>query len=148
MGRVGALLAAVSAAFLLAAGNASADVQPNDPSWGSDWAQHQLRMPAVWGLTTGSPSIVVATVDSGVDPSVPDLRGQLVPGWDFIQNDAVPRDTVGHGTHLASIIAGIGNDGAGMAGYCWRCKLMPVRVTADGTAGPDMIARGINWAVD
>jgi subtilisin family serine protease len=141
--------AAALIALVVAIGQASAaDLKPNDPTWGSDWAQHLLNMPALWGQTTGSSQIVIATVDSGVDPSVPDLKGQLVPGWDFFNNDAIPRDTDGHGTQLASVLVGRGNDGAGMAGYCWDCKLMPVRVSSGGSTGQGMIAQGIRWAVD
>ncbi len=147
--RLGLALAAALVAAVVSVGSASAaDLKPNDPSWGSEWAQHLLNMPALWGRTTGSPEIVIATVDSGVDPTVPDLKGQLVPGWDFIQNDATPRDTDSHGTQLASVIVGRGNNGIGMAGYCWDCKLMPVRVSAGGATSQSMIGQGIRWAVD
>jgi hypothetical protein len=70
-----------------------------------------------------------------------------VPGWDFVMNDAVPRDTQGHGTHLASALVARGNNGSGSAGLCWFCKLMPVRVSPDGKATGPQIAQGINWAV-
>ena len=126
----------------------AAPIEPNDPYWRQSWSQYVLRMPVVWGRTTGSPDVVIATVDSGVDPSIPDLQGQLIPGWDFVQGDAVPRDTVGHGTHVASVIAGRGNNGIGLAGYCWGCRLMPVRITPDGTATGPQIAQGVYWAVD
>ncbi len=105
-------------------------------------------MPEVWARSTGSPNVVIATVDTGVDPSLADIRGSLVPGWDFIQNDAVPRDTVGHGTHVASVIAAQGNNGIGIAGYCWGCRIMPVRITANGSATGPQIAQGVYWAVD
>jgi subtilisin family serine protease len=123
-------------------------LEPNDPYWRQSWSQAVLHMPEVWARTTGSPDIVIATVDTGVDPTIADLQGALVPGWDFIQNDAVPRDTVGHGTHVASVIAARGNNGIGLAGYCWDCRIMPVRVTADGSATGPQISQGIYWAVD
>lgn len=105
-------------------------------------------MPEVWARSTGSPDVVIAMVDTGVDPSVADLQGALVPGWDFIHNDAVPRDTFGHGTHVASVIAARGNNGIGIAGYCWGCRIMPVRITANGAATGPQIAQGVYWAVD
>ena len=125
-----------------------ATLQPNDPYWRQSWSQAVLRMPEVWARSTGSPDVVIAMVDSGVNPAVADLAGALVPGWDFTRNDAVPRDAIGHGTQVASVIAARGNNGIGIAGYCWGCRLMPVRVTADGTATGPQIARGIYWAVD
>ncbi len=142
-----AVLVAIGLSVLATAAGA-ATVEPNDPYWRQSWSQVNLRMPEVWARTTGSADVVIATVDTGVDPSVADLQGQLVPGWDFLRNDAVPRDTVGHGTHVASVIASRGNNGIGIAGYCWGCRIMPVRITADGNAGGPQIAQGIYWAVD
>ena len=123
-------------------------LEPNDPYWMRSWSQVMLHMPEVWQRTTGSSNVVIATVDTGVDPSIDDLKGQLVPGWDFVANDSVPRDTVGHGTHIASVLAAAGNNGIGTAGYCWGCRIMPVRITSDGKATGKQIAQGVYWAVD
>jgi subtilisin family serine protease len=140
-------IAAVAVTVLVVAGSAPAATNPNDPTWGQEWALHLLRMPEVWDLTTGRPDIIISTVDTGVDPRIDDIRDNLVPGWDFVANDAVPRDTQGHGTHVASALVARGNNGNGIAGFCWQCKLMPVRVSADGKATGSQIAQGINWAV-
>jgi hypothetical protein len=140
-------IAAVVATALVVAGAAPAATNPNEPVWGQEWALHLLRMPDVWDLTTGNPSVIISTVDTGVDPRIDDIRENLVPGWDFVMNDAVPRDTQGHGTHLASALVARGNNGSGSAGLCWFCKLMPVRVSPDGKATGPQIAQGINWAV-
>lgn len=142
----GVLVAVLLAAAAQAA--SQAPLEPNDPYWRQSWSEYVLHMPEVWERTTGSPNVVIATVDTGVDPSVQDLQGQLVPGWDFVQNDAVPRDTVGHGTHVASVIAAKGNNGIGIAGYCWGCRIMPVRITGDGKATGPQMAEGVYWAVD
>jgi subtilisin family serine protease len=140
-------VAALLIASLAFAGAGRAATIPNEPVWGQEWALHKLQMPDVWDITTGSPDVVIATVDTGVNPAIGDLQGALVPGWDFIQDDAVPRDTQGHGTHLASALVARGNNGQGIAGLCWQCKLMPVRVSDDGSATGGEIAEGINWAV-
>ena len=98
--------------------------------------------------TTGDRRIVIAVLDTGVAP-IPELRAALVPGWDFVDGDATPQDTFGHGTWVASAIAAQGNNRRFGAGYCWGCGLMPVRVS-DGHVAADtaVIARAIRWAVD
>jgi subtilisin family serine protease len=141
------LLLAVLAACVLAEVGAAAPVQPNDPAWPDQWAQRQIGLPQVWETTTGDPTVVIATIDTGVN-AIPDLQDALVPGWDFVENDAEPQDTHGHGTRVASVIAARGNNQTGMAGHCWRCRIMPVRVTSGGAVRPERIATGIVWAVE
>jgi subtilisin family serine protease len=137
-----------AACCVLGAGvGAAAPVQPNDPAWPDQWAQRQIGLPQVWETTTGDPSVVIATIDTGVN-AIPDLADALVPGWDFVDNDAVAQDTHSHGTRVASVIAARGNNQIAMAGHCWRCKIMPIRVTAGGSVRPDRIATGIYYAVD
>jgi subtilisin family serine protease len=126
---------------------AAAPVQPNDPAWPDQWAQKLIRLPEVWNITTGDASIVIATIDTGANP-IPDLTDALVQGWDFVDNDPVPQDTNGHGTQVASVIAARGNNSLGIAGHCWQCKVMPVRVSAGGSVNPGLIASGIMYAVD
>jgi len=106
-------------------------------------------MPAAWDITTGDPSVVIGIVDTGSLTTVADLQGQLVPGWDFVTNSGAMQDTGGHGTLSATIAVGKGNNGQGVAGYCWRCKVMPVRVASSGSAfDSGLAALGIRWAVD
>ncbi len=145
--RMRPLLVFVLAALSLGLGGAGAAVQPNDPAWHEQLAERLIRLPEVWEITTGDPTIVVATVDTGVN-AIPELEGALVPGWDFVENDGEPQDTHGHGTRVATVIAARGNNQIGMAGYCWQCKIMPVRVSADGSASAGRIAEGINWATE
>jgi subtilisin family serine protease len=148
-GRMRRLLVPAIAALVLVLADtgAAAGLQPNDPAWPDEWAQRLIRLPDVWEITTGDPSIVIATIDTGVN-AVPDLEGALVPGWDFVENDDQPQDTQGHGTQVASVIAARGNNGIGMAGHCWQCRIMPVRVTAGGSVTPEQIAAGVTWAVE
>jgi subtilisin family serine protease len=106
-------------------------------------------MPLAWDITRGDPRVIIAVVDTGVLPTLADLQGALVPGWDFIANEATRRDPGGHGTLSATIAVGRGNNGKGVAGYCWRCRLMPVRVSSSGiTFDPVPTALGIRWAAD
>jgi subtilisin family serine protease len=126
---------------------AAADVQPNDPYWPVQRAAQKLRLPVVWEETTGDPNVVIGLVDTGVE-GIPDLEGAIAPGYDLVDNDSIPQDQNSHGTRVAAIIAGRGNDGVGIAGACWGCRVMPVRVSATGTTSPGAIAQGIVYAVN
>lgn len=132
------------AAVLRAAGDA-----PNDPFWSLQWSAQRTNAPAAWKLSTGSPNIVVAVLDTGVDATHPDLRGKLVPGWDFVNGDAEPADDHGHGTAVAGIVGAASANAEGIVSFCWRCSIMPVKVLgADGSGTHEQVAAGIRWAVD
>ncbi len=127
---------------------ASAAADPNDPGWPLQWAERLTRTSEVWARTTGDPRVVIAVVDTGLG-TVPDLAGNVVPGWDVLDGDPDPFELTGHGTWVTSIIAARGNNRSGIAGYCWNCSVMPVRVgTTSGGAKNTAIAAGIVWAVD
>ena len=102
-----------------------------------------------WNLETGSRDIVVAVIDSGLDVGHPDLALNLwtnpgeiadngvdddgngfvddLHGWDFADDDNLPFDSHGHGTHVAGIIGASGNNAEGIAGVCWGVSIMPLR---------------------
>ncbi|GIF12354.1 S8 family serine peptidase [Actinoplanes teichomyceticus] len=126
------------------------DVAPNDPLFTSRNQPElgQIKVPAAWGTTTGSGSVVVAVVDTGVT-EIGDLSGQVMDGIDLAGGDNFPKDEgrFPHGTVVASLIAGRGNDGRGMAGVCWQCQILPVRVLdREGNGSYSTIADGIIWA--
>jgi subtilisin family serine protease len=122
---------------------------PNDPFWPSQWSPVKTHAPAAWSRTTGDPATVVAVVDTGLDPFQPDLAGRLVPGYDFVDGDADPTDDNGHGTAVAGVAAAAGDNHIGVAGYCWRCRVMPLKVLdADGGGFASDVARAVVWATD
>jgi len=124
-------------------------VTASDPLLDSlDWPLVNPLFPDAWSLTTGDSSVVVAVVDSGVQSNHPDL-GTLVAGYDFVNNDSDPSDDEGHGTAIAGIIAAQGNNGIGIAGVCWKCQIMPVKVIgSDGSGTDSAVANGIIWAAN
>jgi subtilisin family serine protease len=121
-------------------------ITPDDPELGREWGLARTRVNEAWDHTTGDPSIVVAVVDTGVDSTHPDLAGAVLPGVDLV-GDGRTGDPAGHGTGVAGVIAGRGDNGIGIAGYCWSCTILPVRVLdARGTGSSATIAQGIQWA--
>jgi thermitase len=124
------------------------DVTPNDYWWPNEWSQIDVGAPKAWSLTTGSPSTIVAVLDTGVDSTQPDLAGSFVPGWNTLNNSSDSSDTNGHGTNVAGVALARSNNTIGLASYCWSCSLMPVKVLDTGAGSDSSVANGITWATD
>lgn len=130
---------------------------PNDPLYASQWGLSKIAIESAWNITRGKPDIVVAVIDTGVDPRHPDLAGNLAPGWDFAgksrsapnDGDSDPTDGNGHGTHVAGIIAAVGNNGIGIAGVGWNIRIMPLKVQADHASFMELfdIIAAIDYAI-
>jgi serine protease len=138
---------------------------PNDPGYTvQSWHYGMLRLPQAWSTQKGNSNVVVAVIDSGISTSHPDLRANLVSGYDFVDNDSNPSDTVpyydpgnnhdndvtsSHGTHVAGTISAVTNNGLGVAGVAWNVRIMPIRVLGnDGYGYTSDIAEGIKYAAD
>ena len=122
---------------------------PNDQFLPTQWSVGKTNAEQAWDLSTGSSQVVVGILDTGVDAGQPDLRAKLVQGYDYVNNDQDPSDDNGHGTAVAGVVAASSDNGIGVAGYCWACRLMPVKVLgADGTGFMSGLAQGILWATD
>jgi len=122
---------------------------PSDPLWPSQWGPAVIGAPAAWAVTMGSPKVVIAVLDTGVDLSQPDLRGGLVPGYNVVGGDNEPSDDNGHGTRTAGIVGARSDNDLGISGVCPRCSIMPVKVAAaNGSASWLNVASGITWAAD
>lgn len=94
---------------------------------------------------------VIAVVDTGVDGSLADLQGSvdMSIGKNFLDPDEPATDDLGHGTHVAGIIAASANNDYSMAGINQRARIMPVKVlNAMGTGDTEEIAYGVKYAVD
>ncbi len=135
---------------------------PNDPDYPLQWGLKNtgqapfygksgadIKAPDAWGTTTGSSSIVIAVVDTGVDYTHPDLAANIwknsgeipnngidddrngyvddVRGWNFVSSNNNPMDDHGHGTHCAGSIAAVGNNNLGITGVCWNARIMPLK---------------------
>lgn len=139
---------------------------PQDAYYAKQWhlfGEHGINAPAAWNITTGSKSIVVAVLDTGITKH-PDLDSQVVPGYDFVSSAASARDGDGwdsdptdqgdysgaessswHGTHVAGIIGAAANS-IGVIGVAPGVKIQPVRVLgASGGSTSDLIS-ALRWA--
>lgn len=150
---------------------------PNDPRYSDQWHYFEstagIRMPSAWDISTGA-GAVVAVLDTGYRPH-PDLVGNLVGGYDFIDDTFVSVDGDGrdsdatdpgdwytgslcgpsappsansswHGTHVAGTIAATTNDGRGVAGVAFNATVVPVRVLGRCGGYLSDIADGVIWA--
>lgn len=118
-------------------------------------AHADARVTDAWDVTTGSPSTLIAVLDSGTDCDHPELAGKCDQPYNSIQDvdDAQPPSTTqdmmaGHGTSVAGIAVAPADD-VGMVGICPDCRVVPVRHIDSGTFLTDtMMLRGFKHAVD
>jgi type VII secretion-associated serine protease mycosin len=120
-----------------------------DPLRKQQWALDTIEADAAWQVSRGAPNVVVAIIDSGIDPYHPELRDKLVQGWSAVGGSHNIKDEDGHGTHCAGIAAAISGNGTGIAGMAPNVKIMPVRVLdAKGEGDDEDIAAGVIWAAN
>jgi subtilisin family serine protease len=144
---------------------------PNDSNWSNLWGMVKINATGAWDVATGSTNIVVAVIDTGIDLTHPDLVSNLwinaaeangtpgvdddgngfiddTNGWDFASEDRMPSDDVGHGTHCAGTIGAVGNNGLGVAGVCWKVRLMALKALGTGGGTASDIAEAVHYATD
>jgi subtilisin family serine protease len=126
------------------------DTLPNDEFFEPyQWNLSNIEVEEGWELTEGEEDIIIAVLDTGVDPDHQDLAGKLVDGFNAFTNGADYDDQHGHGTHVAGISAAITNNVTGIAGVSWYNPIMPVKVLDErGEGSLYEIAKGIMWAAD
>jgi len=89
--------------------------------------------------------IIISIIDTGIDLNHPDLDGQIIGGYDFVDNDDVPEDINGHGTQVAGIIASNGN----LKGIAPNSKILMYKVSEDGESVPShLIIKAIEKSIE
>ena len=123
---------------------------PGDTGW--DWGFWTTFNNIIWSDTAPSPPVCV--VDTGVDAQHPDLAGNVLPGFDFVNNDFNADDDNGHGTHVSGIIGAKINNitvpaWANARSGLSRSKIIPVKVmTAQGWGTSFWIGKGLRYCAD
>ena len=153
---------------------------PNDPSFGVQWAFQNTgqtvngvvgtagadeHATSAWSVTTGTRSVVVAEVDSGVQYTHPDLAANIwsnpggvggcaagTHGYNVVASTCDPMDDEvpynGHGTHVAGIIGAVGNNGVGVTGVNWQTTILPVKwVDSSGSGSTSQLIAALDWVI-
>ncbi len=126
--------------------------EPNDPYFAEQWNFKDVLAPEAWKRGWTGADVVVAVVDTGVNPG-PDLACRTFVDAVTIISDTVTTGTAldgnGHGTHVTGTIAQCTDNAYGVAGLAYNAKIMPVKILNDQGAGSDSdVAQGIIWAAD
>jgi hypothetical protein len=122
---------------------------PTDPLAKRQWYLDAVKAFTYWPqLPPVRPPVLVAVIDSGVDASHPELQNRIEDARSFV-DDFPRRDSQGHGTFVAGLIAAETNNAQGIAAIGFPVRLLVAKVVrADGTISPEAEAKAIRWAVD
>jgi Leucine-rich repeat (LRR) protein len=133
-------------------------VSPDDVQFEQQWylGEAGINATRAWDQNVGDARVVIAVLDSGIDYHHPDLQDNIwrnpdetadgkdndnngyvddIHGINTVTGTGDPMDTLGHGTHVAGIIAASGNNGVGIAGVSWRSKLLSCRFIDENAQG-------------
>jgi cysteine-rich repeat protein len=123
---------------------------PDDPYFTHQWHLTQMLATFAWDRETGEGKDArIAIVDSGVDTGHPDLN--VLAGYNFIEKNTNPNPKTNedaHGTAVAGLSAARTNNGIGVAGVCWGCPIIPIRLIGGWGVYPTTIKDALQYAVD
>ncbi|MBU2602606.1 MAG: S8 family serine peptidase, partial [Actinobacteria bacterium] len=126
------------------------DKVPDDPDYALQWYLPAVGLPAAWEVSTGSPTAVVAILDTGLAYHS-EFFGRVVAPYSVIWDSSEQRmwkDNFGHGTAVAAVVAAQGNNGSLISGTAWGVGIMPIHISDDGSAYASDLALAIDYAVD
>jgi serine protease len=114
---------------------------PNTPV---EWWAARSNFPAAWDVSTGA-GATVAVIDTGAETSHPELADRVLGAVSFASDGSdATTDSAGHGTHVASLACGAGNNGVGLAGAGLRCRMLILKSDFSDSS----VAKAIVYAVD
>ena len=138
---------------------------PDDALYARQWHFAPINLPAAWDVTTGSASVTVAVIDTGIKMHPDFDAARFWPGYDMISDAARAQDGDGrdadptdegndepngsswHGTHVTGTIGAASNNTNWVTGVDWTCKILPVRALGKGGGTSFDIASAMAWAV-
>ncbi len=146
------------------------DTIPNDALYGTLYGMDQVRAPQAWDEYQGDQDFEIVVIDTGIDYNHPDLVDNIwtnpgeiagngqdddgngyvddVHGYDFASYDSDPMDSNGHGTHCGGTIGGVGDNGIGVAGVNWRCRLVGAQfLSASGSGSTQGAIDAVQYCV-
>lgn len=156
--RTGRRALALMGALALTVAGAGTAFASGNPIADKEWALNTLQNGKIHSQFNARGSgVIVAVIDTGIDPNQPDLQGSFAPGVNLVNPDNPSSDTSdtsseSHGTSIATIIAahthddGSGNQ-IGMLGLADQAKIMPIAIGASGGTATSLQA-GIKYATD
>ena len=124
-----------------------------EPFAGMQWNMTQIHASEARAITAGSKAVIVGVLDSGIDDSLPDLKGQVDATRSVTCIGGAPNtdpavwrdDVIGHGSHVAGIIAAKQN-GIGVVGVAPGVTLAAIKLSEDGFLYPEAFICGVYWA--
>ena len=126
-----------------------AETIPDDELFSLQWHHENLKMFNAWDISTGSPNVPIAILDSGIDKDHPDLQQKILPGYNFYDDTSDVTDFCGHGTMVAGVAAAQTDNSIGVAGVAWENPIMPIKITKPDCWGSySAIIEGIIYAAD
>jgi len=144
------------------------DLSPDDQRYtnGTLWGLHNtgqsggmtdadIDAPEGWDVLSSASNIVVAVIDTGIRRTHEDLLANVWTnpaaggyGWNALNATGTPADDEGHGSHVAGILGGVGNNGKGVTGVAWRVQIMACKSFDAGRNGSDSdIIEGLEFAL-
>jgi subtilisin family serine protease len=124
------------------------DYDPNDPYYPAQVYLPNMNTAAAWDITLGDPNVIIAILDTGISSGNTDMKGNVIGGYNFIANSTNYADDNGHGTMVASVVAGITDNSYGISGIAGKSKLLAVKVmNSSGSGTYSSMISGIEYAI-
>lgn len=129
-------------------------VIPNDSSYSQLWGMDKIQAPQAWNTYTGSNTINVGVLDSGIDTGHPDLTGNInmeLAYNAYTETAGNVTDYCSHGTHVAGTIGAKGNNGYGVAGVNWNVSIVPIKIAINdytGSSNALVMVKALRYAIE
>lgn len=123
---------------------------PNDPGLSQQWYHLATAAPDAWDIYNGINGVTIAIADTGLYTAHEDIANSVVGTYNAVDGTTNVTDENGHGTKVAGVAAGIGNNGVGIAGVSYASPIYSIKVSnlSTGSAYTSDLAKAIQYAAD